>query len=291
MWVVAELNMRYKERSDDLEQSPSRLKPPRRKYVVTCCTKLCNFFSSFWLQLFNIVDLIVGSILLAFGIFVKFIVPDNGNVSEHQVLFWVSTVSFSLGSLFILVAMFSFCGIVSNSCRFAVVPSGYLALVLALVSVGAGTTGYLCNEEILSYIDSNQDRFNIKREHVEFVHIFYDIIVITLFASFAIEMSRFLLSSQYTSTSNLIEGPGGDLEVSESLLRDSERSSYQLSDKERAYREEGCSSRYRSYDGGYQANNYNDNDYNYYRDSRVHSGRYPQSYYREPQHNYNRRPL
>ena len=274
--------MRYKERYEDYEHSPSRLKLPRQKSAVTCCTKLCNFFSSFWLQIFNIVDLVVGSILLAFGIFVKFLVPDNGNVSEHQVLFWVSTLSFALGFLFILVAMFSFCGIVSNSCRFAVVPSGYLALVLALVSVGAGTAGYLCDDEILSYIDSNQGRFNMKTEHVEFIHVFYDIIVITLFASFVIEMSRFMLSSQFTSTSNLIDGPGGDLEVSESLLRDSEKSSYQLSDRERAYREER-DSRYKNYYDGY--------DNNSSRDRREYNGRYPQSYYREPQHSYNRRPL
>ncbi len=276
--------MRYRE-YDDYEHSPSRLKLPRQKSAVTCCTKLCKFFSSFWLQIFNIVDLIVGSILLAFGIFVKFLVPDDGNVSEHQVLFWVSTVSFALGSLFILVAMFSFCGIVSNSCRFAVIPSGYLAIVLALVSVGAGIAGYLCNDEILSYIDSNQDRFNMKTEHVEFIHVFYDIIVITLFASFVIEMSRFMLSSQFTSTSNLIDGPDGDLEVSESLLRDSEKTSYQASDRERAYREQR-DSRYRNYN-----HDHYDNDNNSSRDRREYHGRYPQSYYREPQHNYNRRPL
>lgn len=279
----------------EYEQSPSRLKQPRRsqRHAVTCCTKVCNFFSSFWLQLFNIVDLVVGSILLAFGIFVKFLVPKDGNISEHQVLFWVSLMAFILGSLFILVALFSFCGIVSNSCRFAVVPSGYLALVLALVSVGAGTAGYLCDEEILSYIDSNQQKFNMRTEHVEYVHVFYDIIVITLFASFVIEMSRFMLSSQFTSTSNLIDGPGGDLEISESLLRDSERSSYQSSDRERGYRDER-DSRYRNYSGtsgGSGRGRYNDSGYQYHDEERGY--RYPQSYYREPQHHYdyNSRPL
>ena len=152
--------------------------PPSRRSPVTCCTKLCNFFSSFWLQIFNFIDagvmfithrhaqvlfrsllqlinrfrstlLAVGAILLAFGIYVKVILPDDGGLVEHQMLFWVSLTSFVLGVLFILVALFSFCGIVSNSCRFAVVPSGYLALMLAVVSLSAGIAAILFDEEIL----------------------------------------------------------------------------------------------------------------------------------------------
>lgn len=276
---------RYNQKQRSYGQSPSRLKHPRRVAPVTCCTKLCNFFSTFWLQLFNIVDLVVGSVLLAFGIYIKIIVPDDGNLTEHQALFWVSTVSFSLGFLFILVALFSFCGIVSNSCRFAVIPSGYLALVLALVSVGAGTAAYLCDDEILSYIDTNQEKYNVKKEHVEFIHVFYDVIVIMLFASFVIEMSRFVLSSQFTSTSKLIDGPRGDLEVAESLLRDSERSSYQSSDRERAYRDERDynNSRYHSSYGGRSDNGHGDEER-----GRGNSSRFQQSYYRD---SYNSRPL
>ena len=86
---------------------------------------------------------------MTFGIYVKVILPDNGNLSEHQLLFWVSLVSFVIGVVFILVAFFSCCGIVSNSCRFAVVPSGYLALLLALISLSSGISAVLFDEEIL----------------------------------------------------------------------------------------------------------------------------------------------
>lgn len=180
---------------------------------MTCCTKVCNFLSSFWLQIFNFLDLAVGCILLSFGIYVKFVLPDDGTLKEHQALLLIGWTSFILGLLFLLVALFSFCGIVSNSCRFAVIPSGYIALLLGVFSLSAGIAAVLCNEEVLKFVDENQERLNMTPQHVEVVHVFYDIICIVFFTSFVVELMRFGLSSQYHATSNLMD-IDNDIEVS-----------------------------------------------------------------------------
>ena len=193
----------------------------RSKTPATCCTHVCNFFSSFWLQIFNFLDFAVGCIFFSFGIYVKFVLPNDGTLEEQQALLLIGWVSFILGFLFLLVAMFSFCGIVSNSCRFAVIPSGYVALLLALVSLSAGIAAVVCDDEILGFIDANQNKLNLKPGHVEAIHIFYEIICVVFFISFAIEIIRFLLSSQFAATSNLLDI--GDIET-ESLLRNNSRS-------------------------------------------------------------------
>jgi len=194
---------------------------------ATCCTRLCNFISSFGLQLFNFFDLIFGTILISLGIYVKFMLPDNGDLVEHQTLVTIGFVSFIIGVLFILVSLFSFCGIVSGSCRFAVIPSGYLALILAMTSLLGGIAAIIFDDKILDFIDANQKKLNLNSDQIQYIHVFYDIISVVLFTSFFIEVIRFMLSSQYNSTSNLLN-INGDIEA-ESLLRNKD-TRYQTAD-------------------------------------------------------------
>lgn len=185
---------------------------------ATCCTKLCNFFATFWLQIFNFLDLTIGTLLVVVACYIRLNIADsNGNPHEHRVLIIVGWVSFMLGLMFILVSLFSFCGIVSVSFRFAVVPSGYLALVLAVCALAGGILSIVCDEDILEFIDNNKHKLNMRPEHVRMLHVFYDIVTISLFASFVIEITRFMLSSQYTVTADLID-KSTDIE-GESLLR------------------------------------------------------------------------
>jgi hypothetical protein len=96
-----------------------------------------------------------------------------------------------------------------------------------MTSLLGGIAAIIFDDKILDFIDANQKKLNLNSDHIQYIHVFYDIISVVLFTSFFIEVIRFMLSSQYNSTSNLLD-INGDIEA-ESLLRNKD-TRYQTAD-------------------------------------------------------------
>ena len=156
------------------------------------------------------------------------------NYEPDSELEWIGLVSFVIGLLFLLVSLFSFCGIVSVYCRAAVIPSGYIALFLSVLSLILGIISVICEIDILDYIDKKgSSKVSITQSQVDTVHEWYRICAVGLFILFVIETCRFILSSQYAVTSSLLDGDY-EMEASESLIQQSS-GRYQIDDEEEQY--------------------------------------------------------
>lgn len=117
----------------------------------TFCTRACNKIASVLLQLFNIIDLLIGGALLSFGVYLRIILKENYEPDSE--LEWLGLISFLLGMMFLLVSIFSFSGIISSYCRKVIIPSGYLALILSVFSLIIAIFAVIFELDILDYIN------------------------------------------------------------------------------------------------------------------------------------------
>lgn len=171
---------------------------------VTGCEKTCLSLNTCYLQFFNLVDFCVGMMLGIFGFYLygKLGVESFSNVR----IAWLEYLCLALGVMLLLGSFLSFCAITNTSCRWAVIPSAYIGILVAMLSLLLGCLVFGLKSKTHSYLAENSASIGLTPAEVTDVENWYNIIGYCLFGLCVIEILRYRISRGYREAALRVDG-------------------------------------------------------------------------------------
>lgn len=139
------------------------------------------------------------------------------NSSTTQMISWVSI---SVGLLLLIVAFLSLLSIALSSCRWAIIPSGYFAI---LTSIGALCTGIILlaqKQKFFDYINDHQEDLGFSDEDVDTIERWTLFLVYGSFFEFVSSLIRYFASGPFYNSLRRVDGAFAALLDEESRLLD-----------------------------------------------------------------------
>lgn len=171
---------------------------------VTGCEKTCLTLSTCQLQIFNLVDFCVGMML---GIFGFYLYNKLGAESFTDVrIAWLEYLCLSLGILLLTSSFLSFCAITNTSCRWAVIPSSYIGIIIAMLSLLLGSLVFAFKSKTHTYLVEHGSNIGLSENEVSDVEKWYDIIGYCLFSLCVVEFLRYRVSRGYREVALRADG-------------------------------------------------------------------------------------
>jgi hypothetical protein len=176
---------------------------PPSKFKVTKCEWLCNCIHTISLQVFNIIDFILGLALITFAIFLQSkLGTEYSNIDTE----WFAYGILGLGILLLLTTLFSFCSIVNSSCRFCASPASYLSFFIALLSATMATFALWKKSNIYDYLDDHYKEIGLDSNDVDTIKTYYIYTAYALYGLCIIELLRSRASSNLREQQLRIDG-------------------------------------------------------------------------------------
>lgn len=191
----------------------------RKVSTISCCEKCFNCLGKFGLQILNLIDFAIGICLLSFGFYLK--VQMGGNFGEGQTS-WIGWVAFGIGSALLLISFLSFLAIEIASCRWAVLPSGYLAIVLSIAALSAGIGLLIMHNKFINYLDDNKSDIGLSSSDVDTVRTWYMVVVYGSFFVTISSLVRFYSSRPFYNSVTKIDSDFATLIDQHDRLMDSD---------------------------------------------------------------------
>ncbi|CAE7676509.1 unnamed protein product, partial [Symbiodinium microadriaticum] len=135
---------------------------------------------------------------------------------------WIGWVSFGMGSALLLVSLLSFLAIEISSCRWAVLPSGYLAMALSVVALGTGIGLLVMHNKFINYLEDNQSDIGLSSNDVDTVRTWYMAVVYGSFFVCVSSLIRFYSSRPFYNSVTKIDSDFATLIDQHDRLMDSE---------------------------------------------------------------------
>ena len=169
---------------------------------VTGCEKCCSGITVCTLTLFNLIDLLIGIVLISFGVYLELKIKFSTHLDEA----WLCWSILLLGILLILTCVLSTCAVSSSSCRWASIPSAYIGLFISLLSLVLATAALILKNKIFNYINNNEDELGLSSRDVTFIENWYSVVAYVLFGLFILEIVRYRYSINFRETALRIDG-------------------------------------------------------------------------------------
>lgn len=169
---------------------------------VTCCDKFLNCLSTWGLHAINIVDVIVGGVLLVLSLI---LFTNLGTNSENFQDSWLAYTCLVLGAMLLAVVGFGYLGLFCSCCRCSAVVSGYLAMALGFFCLVLATAFLILKTMVLEYFNKNGDSLGLSTSDIAVAEAWYVVIDIGLFVVAVLEGLRYAASIKYHETSVKID--------------------------------------------------------------------------------------
>jgi membrane-associated HD superfamily phosphohydrolase len=171
---------------------------------MNCCERCENALAHFGVFAVNLVDFVLGCLLLAFGFYISLAL---GPHSEEANVVWLQTLSIIVGILLLLIVSLSFSAIYfTYSCKCGILVSGYLALLLSFLAMITVIVALALRGEFFGYLNEKGSSIGLSDSDVQNIEDFYYFVVFALFLSCFIELLRFQMSKLLYSNFIRIEG-------------------------------------------------------------------------------------
>jgi len=167
---------------------------------VTGCEKCCSGITVCTLSLFNLIDLLIGIVLISFGVFLEIKIKFSTHLQEA----WLCWSILLLGILLLFTCTLSTCSVVSSSCRWASIPSAYIGLFISLLSLILATSALILKPKIFNYINNNE--LNLSTKDINFIENWYNVVAYVLFGLFILEIVRYRYSINFRETALRMDG-------------------------------------------------------------------------------------
>lgn len=171
---------------------------------VTTCEKTCLSMSTLQLQLFNVVDFSVGMML---GIFGFYLYGKLGTESFSDVrIAWLEYLSLALGILLLSSSLLSFCAITNTSCRWAIIPSAMIGVVVAVLSLLLGCLVFGLKSKTHTYLSEHGSSIGLTQVEIDDIEKWYNIIGYALFGLCLVQILRYRTSRGYREAALRVDG-------------------------------------------------------------------------------------
>ncbi len=189
----------------------------RRPQEVTCCDKCCRWVQVKLLIIINLVDFVASGSLMFFGIYLK-----KNNLAPEYV--YVPVLSIGIYALTTcLLSLWGSCCWKScwGCCLYPV--SAILGLVLGLAEIAGGGVLLGYREKYSSWLDDNQEQYNISNKQLDELKHGITAVAIGLFLLAFMEMVRFCASRGFKRGRRQDDDTRAMLEEYETLEADDRR--------------------------------------------------------------------
>lgn len=132
----------------------------------------------------------------------------------------ISWISIVVGILLLLVALLSLLSIALSSCRWAIIPSGYLALITSLGALSTGIVLVARKRKLFDYIEDHQKDIGFSDSDVDTLQRWTWFLVYSCFFEFVSSLIRFFSSRPFYSSLKRVDGAFENLIDEESRLID-----------------------------------------------------------------------
>lgn len=176
---------------------------PPSTFKVTKCEWLCNCIHTISLQIFNIIDFILGLAFITFGIFLQSkLGTDYSNIDTE----WFAYCILGIGILLLLSTLLSFCSIVNSSCRCCASPAAYLSFLVAVLSVSIASFALWKKTSIFDYLNNHYKEIGLDSNDVDIIKAYYMYTAYALYGLCIIELLRSRASSNFREQQLKIDG-------------------------------------------------------------------------------------
>lgn len=139
------------------------------------------------------------------------------NSSTTQMVSWISII---VGLLLLIVAFLSLLSIAMSSCRWAIIPSGYLAIITSIGALCTGIVLVVRKQKLFNYIEDHQEDIGFSDNDVNTLERWTWFLVYGSFFEFVSSLIRFFSSRPFYNSLKRVDGAFESLLDEESRLID-----------------------------------------------------------------------
>ena len=182
------------------------------------CTSCFQFCASSYLSLTNLIDLLLGVIFLAYGVYLyrqnadaqdvdtvdagddntdnSMKLSENANLLKYTVI-----LIFSLGVLLIFVSLFGLCGLVSKTWQCCLSCTSYMLLPVIFLEIILCAYMAYYQDNIVNFLEENMDTFtNLNQNDIDEFKAYYNYVLIGVGASCLLHIFRFCIGKKLRSS-------------------------------------------------------------------------------------------
>lgn len=160
--------------------------------------------SSMQLQIFNLIDFVVGMLLGIWG-FYLFTKLGTKSFTDPDIA-WLEWISLVLGVLLLTSSFLSFCAITSSSCRWAVIPSSYIGLLVAILAILLASLLLSLETHLHSYLSNHGNQIGLNSAEIDDIEKWCHILAYSLYCLAALQMLRYRISRGYRELALRVDG-------------------------------------------------------------------------------------
>jgi hypothetical protein len=169
--------------------------PTQSSAKVTSCEECCGAITSMQLHILNTLDLIIGVLVMVFGIYMYDKL--GWDSFQHVDVAWLAWGCLFYGILIFFSALLGFCGTSSISCRCCVAPSSWLGIIIALLSVIFGIMCFALKKKFYAYINDEHEDLGLSDHEVTTLKHYYSALGYFLMFVCILEIFRFRASRNF----------------------------------------------------------------------------------------------
>ena len=171
---------------------------------VTGCEKTCLSLRVLQLQLFNLVDFVVGMVL---GVFGFYLYGKLGPSSFTDIrIAWLEYLCLTLGVLLLTSSFLSFCAITNTNCRWAVIPSSYIGILVSILSLLLGSLVLSLQKQTHNFLNDHGTSVGLSSSDIDVIEKWYVYMGYCLLGLCVVEFLRFRVSRGYREAALRADG-------------------------------------------------------------------------------------
>lgn len=156
------------------------------------------------LQVFNLIDFCVGMLLGVWG-FYLYTKLGSSSFTDPSIA-WLEWISLILGVLLLTSSFLSFCAIANSSCRWAVIPSSYIGLLVAILALLLATLLLSLEPRLHTYLSNHGAAIGLNTAEISDVEKWCRIMAYSLFTLTAVQLLRYRVSRGYREAALRVDG-------------------------------------------------------------------------------------
>ena len=156
------------------------------------------------LQVFNLIDFCVGMLLLVWG-FYLYTKLGNSSFTDPSIA-WLEWISLVLGVLLLTSSFLSFCAIANSSCRWAVIPSSYIGLLVAMMALLLAVLLLSLETRLHTYLSNHGAEFGLNTAEISDVEKWCKVLAYSLFSLTVVQLLRYRVSRGYREAALRVDG-------------------------------------------------------------------------------------
>lgn len=141
------------------------------------------------------------------GIFGFYLYGKLGTESFSDVrIAWLEYLSLALGILLLSSSLLSFCAITNTSCRWAIIPSAMIGVVVAVLSLLLGCLVFGLKSKTHTYLSEHGSSIGLTQVEIDDIEKWYNIIGYALFGLCLVQILRYRTSRGYREAALRVDG-------------------------------------------------------------------------------------